>query len=155
MSDKIIEPVEPKKLRDERIGLAEYKRSEWFVTAEAGTTIEEVLCRDYWSHVSRSMRPYDRITVAIDTGEWMLDLHVHSAGQNWANVTLLHHYKDLRPAAVDALSEQGSSLETKWRGPHSKCAVIRKANGEVIKDKFDNEGLAQTYILNFEGRKAA
>lgn len=145
---------EPRKVLENRFKLAEHQRNIWFVTAEAGTDIEEIFVRDYWAHVARMLRPYDEILVAIDTNEWLVKLLVHSAGPSWANVVELHRWTDLRPKALAGGEETIHGLYVQWRGPHAKFGVVRKADGQVLKDGFTDRQQAEVYMNNWEGKAA-
>jgi hypothetical protein len=45
---------------------AEFSRTWWFATAEAGTTIEQISKPEFWAHVASQMRPLDEIVVTTD-----------------------------------------------------------------------------------------
>ena len=76
-------------LNPSRLQGAEYARQDWVVNAEEGTKISDVLDPAYWAHTSAQMKPYDRIEVRLETGEWILELLVLSADRNWARVQVL------------------------------------------------------------------
>ncbi|WP_036258183.1 hypothetical protein [Methylocapsa aurea] len=142
-----------KALNESRFKLSEHAFNRWFVTAETGTTIEEILHRDYWRHIARNLRPYDEIRVAIDSGDWLLVLHVASAGATWANVVELQRFESLKAGASAVAQDEGEGLHVDWRGPHARFAVMRKSDGNVVKDKFQDRALAEEYIRNSEGAK--
>ncbi len=135
----------PRQLLEGRFGLAEHKRGAYFVVPEDGTTIEEVLAPEYWSHVGAKLRPCDDIIVHAEDMTWRLDLQVLSSGRNWAKVVVLQQYS----FKVEALGQGDPGYFTKWRGPHSKFAVIRKSDNVVIRDKFDSDDLALAYLRDF------
>ena len=80
-------PKVEKVLLENRFGLAETKRNQWFATVPEGVTPEDLLRPDYWAHVARSLRPYDEIIVANDNCEWRIVLLVEDAWHNGARVT--------------------------------------------------------------------
>lgn len=116
-------------LFEERFKSAEYERMLYVANAKEGTTINDVLEPAYWSHVSQRLRPYDRIEVRIDTGEWLLELVVLAADRNWAQVAVLHNHT-LGPADEDMPAAR--KHEVKFKGPQLKWCVIRVADSEII-----------------------
>ena len=129
-----------------RIGLADAKRQDWVVDAEEGTTVSDVLDPVYWSHVSASMQPYDRIDVRLETGEWLLELIVMGVGRNWAK-TFLAAKHELQPVD-DAPPSVKHKVE--WKGPHLKHCVIRLADGEVIAKGMSEKTEAIAWMANHE-----
>lgn len=150
MSDK-----EPRKILENRLKLAEHQRNQWFVTAEAGTAIDEIFNREYWTHVARNLRPYDEIMVAVDTNDWLVKLLVHSSGPSWANVIELHRWTDIQPKFVKGVEDTSNGLVVEWSGPHTKFRVKRKSDGHVLKDGFTDRAQAEIYLREWDGVKVA
>jgi hypothetical protein len=134
-------------LNPQRMGLAEHLRQQWMVNAEEGTTIDDVLDPQYWSHMAAQLQPYDRIDVLLETGEWLLELLVINRGRNWAQAHLLHKY-DLEQRSETMPAAQKHRIE--WKGPQRKHAVIRIADSQVIQDGFSSKLEAGVWLANHE-----
>jgi hypothetical protein len=134
-------------LNPQRMGLAEHLRQQWMVNAEEGTTVEDVLDPQYWSHMAAQLQPYDRIDVLLETGEWLLELLVINRGRNWAQIHLLHKY-DLEQRSETMPAAQKHRIE--WKGPQRKHAVIRIADSQVIQDGFSSKLEAGVWLANHE-----
>lgn len=148
------EMKEPRKLRSDAIELAETAVQNWFATAEAGTTIEEVLLPEYWAHIAPRLMPNARITVLDDGDKWMVDLFVRSVSVNGASVVLLNKYDNLVPAK-SAAAPARAELWVKYRGRYPKYCVMRK-DGSVLESGFETQEAAAGFIASFQGeRKAA
>lgn len=121
-------------LDEPRLKSAEYERSWWIVNAAEGTQVSDVLEPVYWSFIADRLRPYDRIEVRVDTGEWLLDLLVLGCDRAWARVAVLHKY-DLGPVEAEMPAAQKHRIE--WKGPQLKWCVIRNADSEIIAKGHD------------------
>ena len=126
---------------------AEYARQDWVVNAEEGTTISDVLDPAYWAHVSAQMKPYDRVEVRLETGEWMLDLLVLSSDRNWARVHVLHNHSLVE---VGQVAPPATLHQVKWRGPQHKHCVVRISDGQVLSANHDTADIAAQWLKNYE-----
>lgn len=135
-------------LVEPRIGEAQYKRNEWVVEAEEGTTPDDVMEPVYWSHVASKFNPMDRIEVRMETGDWVMELIVVQAQRNWARVhaTAFH---DLRQTSSEA---PAASIKhrAQWKGNHRKYCVIRNADNAVIQEGLASKALAEEWMANHE-----
>lgn len=131
----------------QRMALAEHQRNEWVVNAEEGTTIEDIMSPGYWTHLASFFKPYDHVEVRVDTGEFLLELLVVNCDRNWAKVVCLHQHT-LVKAVVD--EEAPSLYEVKYKGPQLKHCVIRKSDGQVIKDSIPEKTEAFAWMRNYE-----
>ena len=134
-------------LNPSRLALSEYARQDWVVNAAEGTNIADVLDPQYWAHVSAQMKPYDRIEVRQETGDWMLELLVLSCDRNWARVHLLEKY-DL--VETDAPAPPAQKHVVKWRGPQHKHCVVRISDGAVLQKDMDSAEAAAQWLKNYE-----
>lgn len=134
-------------LNPQRMKLAEYERQEWVCNAEEGTTIHDILDPQYWAHMAPQMRPYDRIEVRIDTGEWFAELIVLSCERNWARVHLLR-CEELASPTEDMLPT--SKFKVEWKGPQRKWEVIRLADSEAIQSGLADRQAANMWLRNYE-----
>lgn len=116
-------------LDEPRMKSAEYERTTYVVNAAEGTSVGDVLEPGYWAHVAPMLRPYDRIEVRVDTGEWLLELLVLGCDRNWAQVFVLHKY-DIEAVADEMPSAKKHKVE--FKGPQLKYCVIRLADNEII-----------------------
>lgn len=116
-------------LDEPRIKLAEFERQAFVANASEGTTVNDVLEPAYWSYVASKLKPYDRIEVRLDTGEWLLELLVLGCDRNWARVHLLHKH-ELGPVEADMPKAKKHRVE--WKGPQLKWCVIRNSDDETI-----------------------
>jgi hypothetical protein len=134
-------------LQPERMQTIEYARRDWVVNAEENTSIDDVLDPMYWAHVSVNMRPFDRIEVRLETGEWVLELLVTQCDRNWAKVHVLHKH-DL----VASISEAPPATRhmVKWRGPQHKFCVVRIADSEVLQTGFGSAEEGAQWLRNYE-----
>ena len=121
-------------LIDQRLKLAEFERNTWVVNAEHGTTINDVLEPAYWAHVAQKFRPYDRVEVRVDSGEWMLELLVLGCDRSWARMHVLHRHE---LAEVEPEMPAAAKHRVEWKGPQLKWCVIRNADNEILFRGFD------------------
>jgi len=133
----------------QRMKIAEYVRNEWVVTAEEGTSVDDIVHPGYWAHMARQLSLYDRIEVRIDTGEFLLELLVKSVGPNWAQVAVLQHHQ-LVGVADDKTSEAHSELDVKFKGPIRKWCVVRKSDDEILHEKEESKLAASTWAAQYE-----
>lgn len=132
-------------LDEPRMKLAEHERNVYVANAAEGTTVNDVLEPGFWSYVASRLRPYDRIEVRVDTGEWLLELVVLGCDRNWARVHVLQKY-DLEPVETDMPKARKHRVE--WKGPQLKWCVIRNSDSEIIfkgLEKADAYGQMQTH----------
>lgn len=115
-----------------RVKLAEHVRNFWHVTTPEDVAVEDIVKPEFWSHVTRQLKPLDRIEVVAETGTFFADLLVERVSTTGVHVTLLNAVqRDAAPSETGADLE-GYSIE--WKGPHTKFAVIRKSDGAKLKD---------------------
>lgn len=115
---------------------AEYRRTEYLVTAERGTEIADLTGRDYWSHVAARLRPRDRIEVHAHDGSWMVELMVVQASRVGATVAILHKHDLTQASMTPAASDD--EVNVVFRG-FAKWSAVRKADKKVLVDGLDTE----------------
>jgi hypothetical protein len=134
-------------LAENRAALAEYERQDWVVNAEEGTTIEDVQEPGYWAHVAARMKPYDRIEVRLETGEWIAELVVVAVDRNWARVSLLGTYDlTVREGSVPSAQKH----KVLWKGPQHKFCVIRISDDQLVQGGFTDKDAANVWMRNHE-----
>lgn len=129
------------------LGLVEQLRRDWVVTAEHGTTIEEVMDAQYWSHVAAQMNPFDTIEVHPESGEWLLKLRVINTGRNWAQMFEEHRY-DLVKRAEEMPAAIRHKVE--YKGTKMRFCIIRIADNEIIQKEFATEAEAMERLVQYE-----
>jgi len=144
------QPVTFKPLLQGRIADATHKRNVWYVTPEHGVTIDDMLKVDFWQHVTGQLRPTDRIEAWAEDQSWMAEFVVVQVERAWAKVHLL--VKHQMGGLMSEKKEQ--DYYVKWRGPHGKYAAMR-ADGTVMKDRFENAEDAESYIRGIPRAVAA
>jgi len=115
----------------------------YFVTADEGTTIDDVLKPTYWAHVTRGLLPGHEIKVMCADGSWWAHLLVRSAGATQATV---HKMNYIEFKAAPSVDPQESPFTTKYRGPQHMHCVIRKDNGAVERTNFATNDDAVAWI---------
>lgn len=145
---KIPAPKPARKALQGRLAEAAYQRNEWRYTAEAGTTINEILDPQYWAHVAANFKPHDIIEVIPEDGSWYARLIVLTNARLWAKVFLLQK-ADLEKALADTPATDDETHEVKWMGAIEKHAVIRKADKALIKGGFTTKLEAHTWLDSY------
>lgn len=132
-----------------RFSLDETANQNWTLTVESGTTMDDVLKPEFLSNVASKMRPYDRIRVRIDTGEWYAELLVLTCGRNWAKLVVIFAI-DLVGNIVEQIeSDALDAFYIKHNGPHLKWSVIRKSDKEAIKEQCQSKAEAQAWLSSY------
>jgi len=114
-------------------------------TPEVGVPLEELLKPDYWTHVCPQLRQGYRIEVLAGDGSWWAMLLVRAVGRHEAMVQALSHVvlgEVVEPVVQDI------PYEVRWRGPAKKFGVVRKTDGEVMKDEFPVREHAAKWLNN-------
>lgn len=127
-----------RQLSPAKLKRAEFERQTYRIYPEYPTALEDVLKPEYWSHVGKTLRHYDKIEVVFEDGSVYAELLVMDCGPQWAKVAILSLI-DLREAKADAETVRESQEVSKapykveWKGPNMKWTVIRSADGEKLK----------------------
>lgn len=112
---------------------------------DTGTTLEDVLQPEYWSHVARNLRTGHRVEIFAADGSYWAMLIVRAAGTRDAVVQTLQHV-ELGPQSDIVVAP--SAYEVKWRGPSKKWGVVRREDNEVIRDEFAVKEQAAKWMKN-------
>lgn len=150
MSDKIATLKHVPKLHAGRFSEAEAAQLRYFVNPEPGTEIKTLLEPSFWAHVAPKLRPYTEITAVPDDNAWYARFLVLFATSNEAKVVLIAE------AQLESFepSDPEDEYEIKWRGG-AKFGVIKKADGEVVKDGFPNKEEARAFLTQHAKSLAA
>jgi hypothetical protein len=135
---------EQRQLLERNFGLAEQRRNIWTATVYSDATLEEITSHGFWAHIARLVRPSDVIEVMPESNEWRVDLHVIGVDSAGVNVGVLseHDWREIAKGALD----NGDAMTIRWRGRFAQYGVVRKDNGEVIKDGFPSKEAALEFL---------
>lgn len=134
-------PTTPRRLSkptETRLKLADFQRNRFLLSPEKGVDVNDLLQPAFWSHIAGKFRPYDEITVIPEDGGFYATLLVIACDRLWAKVHLLQHV-DLTIARKDLPQVEIEGYAVEWKGPLAKFAAIRKSDGVVLKDLFQNQ----------------
>lgn len=131
-----------------RMQLAEYARADWVVTAEEGTTLDDLQNPAFFAHMSNQLKPYDHIEVRIDDNTYLAGLIVLEVARNWARVKILYAHKLVDDDHRIAGASQSHSVE--FKGPHHKWSVIRLSDGEKLKTGCQSRAEADAWMRDHE-----
>lgn len=129
---------QPPKPTDARMKLADFQRNRFVVTPEKGVEVNDLLQPAYWAHIATKFRPYDEVTVIPEDGSFYAKLLVIACDRLWAKMHLLEDH-DLTPTRKDMPQVEFDGYAVEWKGPLSRFAAIRKSDGVVLKDLFQNQ----------------
>lgn len=134
------------RLNAPRIQEAQFGRTEWLITLEPGVRYETILVPTYWTHVAKKLKPWDKIVVRTEDSSFYAELLVMYAGKFDARVKEIVHLdlggiqQEVTPDLVlrDHLIKYG--------GPRAKWRVIRREDGVVIRDGFNQQHDAKSWL---------
>jgi len=132
-----------------RFALDEYQNANYTLTVESGTSLEDVLQPAFLANVAPKLRPYDRIRVRVDSGEWYAELLVLSCGRVWAKMVPIFTL-DLTSQEIEQMV--AGSLDQfyiKHRGPHLGWCVIRAEDNEPLKEQCASKREAQVWLDSY------
>lgn len=135
------------KLPAGRLGEAQYERQDFVGTAEEGTVLADVLEPSFWTHHASRLKPFDRVEVREESGNWIAEVVVLQVDRNWAKVHLLAMH-DLMAAQEDAPAPQRFAVQ--WKGPQKKHVVMRLADGVILQEGFSSKTDAMSWAVNHE-----
>lgn len=131
---------------------AEYRRTEYLVTADQGTTIEDLLTPEYWSHVAGRLRVHDRVDVHAADGSWFVEMLVRSANRSGANLVVLHRHSFVAGAGV---STAEGNIDVRFRGATAKWSAIRKSDKKILIEGCDTEEEVRNWLKKPSQAQAA
>ena len=121
-----------------RLKGAAYERNHYLLRVEPGTTIENLLTPEFWSHLGQKLRPTDIVEVIPDDGSYFAILFVVANDRLWAKMHVLG-YHDLTEAAKDMPVTDSQNHSVEWKGGTMKFAVIRLSDGAILKSEFQTK----------------
>lgn len=135
-------------LMNSRVQPAETMRNVFQVCVEPNTPKEALKEPSYWKHVASRLEPYTRLEVVTDDNEYYAEFLVLDSGSNWALVKELL-FIELNDKQIIQEAEKQIAFEIAYKGPHRKFAVLRKEDGEIIKDGFQKKEQAATFLQEY------
>lgn len=148
----VVTTLKAGKLNAGRFRQAEFERTYWCVTPEAGVGISHLKEPSYWAHVASQLRPNDRIEVRSEDGAYFAELLVLACDRVSARVAVIHKVDLDR---VDHGDLTMGEYEIKWGGPQGKWQVIRTADRALLRDGFTDQTTAVRFALDHKARIAA
>ncbi|PAQ00908.1 hypothetical protein LRP31_25465 [Mesorhizobium mediterraneum] len=139
-------------LLSKHMKLAEHVRQVWHVTPRPEDGADCITDPLWWVHVSRLLKPGDKIEVLSENREWYAEGIVLDAGIWGAKVALTHGPMTL---ANEAKVEPADEYEIKWAGPSAKFRVIRKKDNRVLKEECQSKEEAAAWVKSHRNAMAA
>ena len=129
-----------------RMRLAQYDRQDWIHNAEEGILIEDCLKPSYWAHMAPKMTAFDHVEVRAEDGSWVAEFLVIQVDRMWAKVVLKWKFE-----LTYEDNPEGMEVHiVKWRGPQHRFAVIRVADGAVIREDFPTKVEGEAWMREHE-----
>ena len=136
----------------------QFKQLEYVGYAKAGTTIEDMLKREYWAHVAAKLRPMTRLIIMTEDRRLYVEFIAFAVGSNWAEVRQFG--KEINVDKVSARGSVADDYEISDGGLVKEWQIVRKSDGRVIKGDgtLKNEDEARKWLgeyLRAQGLRAA
>ncbi len=157
---RLIKPIGRERLQLEISG---HSMAIWSLVLMAGTEPDDVLPVAFWAHCAGDFSAAQRqgqdrvleVRVLTEDKKWKATLTVVDAGDNWARVlfdttedgkrviTKLGGLKSLyKVVFLPGHTVNFAGIFAKWR-------VVRDADGQVLRDKFNTEGDAYGWLSEY------
>ena len=127
-----IVPAAPKVVDERYFKVGSFRQNTWFVDVRRHLAFEDVLKREFWSHVTGRLRTGDKIAVIREDGGFYGELIVFAVGINWAEVRVL--VGPIAGSSIHAGSRAADDFEIKDMGTIQHWVVIRKSDGAFVKN---------------------
>jgi hypothetical protein len=129
--------------------LAETKRCNWCITPEPDHTIQDMLAREYWGHISERLLPGDFIEAVPEDRSYVATFLVLGRDKGWALVKILSYVETYDKGEGSNLPD-GFTISFvpahKWRVVDSTGAVISKDHD----DKKEAQKWLRDHVKNFK-----
>lgn len=126
---------------------AEYEFTVYCATIENGATFQDILEPEYWMHVADRVRPSDVIRAIAADQTFYAELLVLRKSRTEVFVAVLNHVDLTKFSMGEDLSREVEKYDISWGGPANKFRVTYRRTGDVIRDGFDNEAAARTFLV--------
>lgn len=136
------------KLIADGIKLAEHARNLHRVTPDAGTSLEDVLKPDYWSHVGAKIMQGDRVEILPADGAWYAEALVVSCSRIHVKLAVLMHkvFFEQKKAEEGKEAPKKEPFEIAFKGPQRRWSVIRTKDATYVKEGFATKEEAQVWL---------
>lgn len=133
-----------------RLQRSEHYFSNYTIVLDAGQTLEDALKPEFWAHVAKQMRQHDIVRIIPEDGSYFVEAVVLRAERLFAMLKVLREIPLVGVTPVE-IEEPASadSLTVKWGGPHLKWTVLRKSDGERIKDSLTDKASAELWARDY------
>lgn len=144
------------RIYNDRFRVADSTLGRFDAKVEAGTTKDDILRPEYWSHVAELMTPWSEITVRTDDGTWYAKLLVLDCGRGWAKMQLLNMWSLTTVDVAQSQSSPGTAddYDIIWKGGTRKHIVQRKSDQVVIHEGEHRKDSASAWLKEFLANKA-
>lgn len=132
-------------MKPTKLHIAEHSVVVYFHAPEFGVSLDDMLKSDYWTHVAPQLRVGHRVEVLSADGSWWAMLIVRAVGRHEAVVQALQH---VVLGDAEDIAAEDMPYKVMWRGPAKKFGVVRKSDGEVIRDEFPVKEQAMKWLKN-------
>ena len=133
-------------------------QNDWYVKVYSHITVEDLLNRDYWSGVARSLRFGDKIVCASEDKRMYVELVVVAVGGTWAEVRVFG--EPIIITSDVATMGRGSDYVVKDLGLIKGWGVVHTPTGREVKadGSLKTEDAARGWLREFismENRRVA
>lgn len=122
----------PPALPDGRFVAAEYERTVYVLTAEAGTIPADLTNPGYYAHIAHRLKCWDRLEIRGNDGTWLVEALVLDVSRLWAKVHILQTHKLTTIDYSQSAAEDLKPYFIRHNGPHDKWVVIRRSDQEKV-----------------------
>jgi hypothetical protein len=133
------------KILQNRIRPAEYDRTIFATVPEIGTTLDDMLAPEYWSHVAKNLKPGSRIEVTAEDGSWFAELYVRRSSANAALVAVLRHHDFVGKVVATDPAVEHADFTVKHRGG-AGWSVVRNSDKAIMFEKGETRDQAEKWI---------
>jgi hypothetical protein len=127
------------KLLQNALKRADFAINQYAVALDRAVEFDDVLKPEFWSHVSRDLKPGDRIDVTSYDREWIAQLYVRAVREQTVEVAALQHYVFAAPAPEHA------EFGVEFVGAAGWC-VFRRKDSARLAEKLDTRQHAERWI---------
>ena len=126
-----------------RLKLATGTYRHHFADIPTGTDPAMLLEPDYWEHLSRVIRPLDKIEAFCEDGTWEAMFRVMFVGRAEIRLSPIYEVHHDQTKAGDLSSDLH---EVRWISPSKKWGVVRRDTGAVIRDELYPKSQAVAFL---------
>lgn len=121
--------------------IAEAARQTFCVTAAEGTTLEDLLKPQAWSHVAKSLHRGCRLDVTAADGSWYAELLVRGLSGLDIHIGVLRETVFDKPKAKDL-----GDYEIKYINPQIRYRVIRVVDKAIMAEGLISKEAAEAWV---------